>query len=414
MGPVDVAIVGAGAAGLAAAVRLAAAPLTCLVLEARSRVGGRARTITAGGYPWDLGCGWLHSADRNPFSRIADALGLPLDKRPPHWTRQMAGLGMNRADQADYARALEALEARIEAAAAAGRDVAAAGLMDPDGRWNPLLDAFSSYYNGAEFDRISTLDYAAFDDTGVNWRAPNGYGALIAAWAQAAPVRLQTPVSRIDLTGPDVRLETAAGTLQARAVIVAVPTPHLADGSLAFSPDMPEVRETAAALPLGLADKVLLQLGEPEAFAAETHLFGDPHRTATGSYHIRPFGRPLVEVYLGGRCAEALEAEGEDAAAAFAVDELAGLLGSGVRARLTPLAASRWRADPFARGSYSHALPGRAAARAALAGPIQNRLFFAGEAVSAHGFSTAHGAAETGFAAADDALAALGLAPAAS
>jgi len=94
--------------------------------------------------------------------------------------------------------------------------------------------------------------------------------------------------------------------------------------------------------------------------------------------------------------------------AAFALDELAGLLGNGIKPRLSPLASSAWVADPFARGSYSCALPGRADDRAALAAPVEGRLFFAGEACSRDYFGTAHGAFLSGLAAADQSIAALG------
>jgi len=408
---VDIAIIGAGAAGLAAARRLTQAPVEVLVLEARDRVGGRAWTQVVDGFPQDMGCGWLHSADVNPFVAIAERLGVPLDRSPPHWTRQAANAGFPPEDQARYREALNALEARIEQAAAGGRDVPASDLLEPGSRWNPLLNAFSAYYNGAEFDQISTVDYAAYEDTGVNWRTAAGYGALVAAGADGLSIALGTPVRRIDHGGPRLRLETGAGPVQARAAIIAAPTNLIADGSLAFTPDLPQVREAAAALPLGLADKVLLRLSNPEAWAKEGHLFGDPGRTETGSYHLRPFGRPLVEVYLGGRHARALEDAGEGAAAAFAIDELAQLLGSEVRRKLTPLAATRWAADPWARGSYSHALPGQADARARLARPVEERLFFAGEATSPQFFSTAHGAHQSGVRAAEEALASLARPP---
>jgi monoamine oxidase len=92
----------------------------------------------------------------------------------------------------------------------------------------------------------------------------------------------------------------------------------------------------------------------------------------------------------------------------FATEELVGLFGSAIRHRLSPLAGSFWRADPFARGSYSYALPGHADDRARLAAPVDDRLFFAGEATSPNFFSTAHGAYETGIAAAKAVLASLG------
>jgi monoamine oxidase len=115
----------------------------------------------------------------------------------------------------------------------------------------------------------------------------------------------------------------------------------------------------------------------------------------------------MIEVFLGGAHARALEGEGPGAATAFAIEELVEIYGSGVRTRVHVLAETAWAADPFAGGSYSHALPGRAGDRARLAAPVDQRLFFAGEACSATAFSTAHGAWLTGQAAARAALAAL-------
>jgi monoamine oxidase len=128
-----------------------------------------------------------------------------------------------------------------------------------------------------------------------------------------------------------------------------------------------------------------------------------------GSYHLRPFGQPCIEGFFGGSFAQALEDAGEGALAAAAVDEIAALLGNDFRRKLKPLAGSRWAHDPFARGSYSHALPGHARDRAVLAVPVEGRLFFAGEATSPNFFSTAHGARDSGERAAGEALASIGI-----
>src|SRR5258707_3619329 len=91
---VDVAVVGAGAAGIGAARRLVDSDsVSVLVLEARDRVGGRVNTIEPAGFPLDRGAEWLHSADRNPLSPIAKQLGFSLHHRPPEWTTRLRRSG---------------------------------------------------------------------------------------------------------------------------------------------------------------------------------------------------------------------------------------------------------------------------------------------------------------------------------
>ena len=96
----DVVVVGAGAAGIAAARRLATSGLSAIVLEATGRIGGRAWTCDVAGLHLDLGCGWLHSADRNPWTRVAEAAGFEVDRRTPAWGRQYRDLGFSQAEQA--------------------------------------------------------------------------------------------------------------------------------------------------------------------------------------------------------------------------------------------------------------------------------------------------------------------------
>ena len=174
-----------------------------------------------------------------------------------------------------------------------------------------------------------------------------------------------------------------------------------------FLPALPEKTAAAAGLPLGLADKLFLSLASAEEFEKESRAFGDGGRTATAAYQFRPFGRPVIEAYFGGALAAGLETGGEAAFFDFAVAELVGLFGADFASRVKPLGLHCWASDPFARGSYSYALPGRADDRAILASAVDGRLFFAGEACSTSDYSTAHGAYLTGLAAADQAIAAL-------
>src|SRR4051812_38213050 len=406
---VDVAIIGAGAAGLGAANALKGSGLSIIVLEARDRVGGRAHTIQAApDIVFDVGCGWLHSADKNNFVSIAERLGFEINKDLPPWRERAYGKAFSQEDRAEFIRALDEFYDRAEEAAEGakrvGRDEPANRSLEPGNRWNPMIDAISTYINGAELDRVSILDMDAYEDTNFNWRVRRGYGALVAAYGADCPLALNCAVTLIDHSAKRVRIETSRGSLTADKVIVTVPTNLIADEAIRFHPSLPAKVDAARGLPLGLADKVTLALDEPEALPKEGNLRAAPMRTAMGTYHIRPFGQPCIEGFFGGRFAQSLEDAGPGALAAASIDEIVSILGNDFRRKLKPLAESRWAHDPFARGSYSHALPGHAGDRAVLAAPVDGRLFFAGEATSPGFFSTAHGARDSGERAAEEVL----------
>jgi monoamine oxidase len=408
---VDIAIIGAGAAGLGAAHALKNSGLSTLVLEARDRVGGRAHTVMASpDVVFDVGCGWLHSADQNSFVNIAKQLNFEIDKALPPWRERAYGKAFPADERDDFIAALEAFYERAEKAAKVARktrrDSAADLCLEPGNRWNPMIDAISTYINGCELDQVSILDMDAYEDTEINWRVRRGYGALVAAYGASCPLVLDCEVTLIDHSGTRIRIETSRGTLSADKVIVTVPTNLIADEAIRFDPPLPAKLDAARGLLLGLADKVTLALDDPEALPAEGNLRGATMRTEMGTFHIRPFGQPCIEGFFGGRFAQSLEDAGAGAFAAESIDQIVSFLGNDFRRKLKPLAESRWAHDPFARGSYSHALPGHADKRAVLAAPVDGRLFFAGEATSPGFFSTAHGARDSGERAAGEVLAA--------
>jgi monoamine oxidase len=398
----DVIVIGAGAAGVAAARRLLAARVPTLVLEARPRAGGRAWTLRGADFPLDLGCGWLHSADENEWAALAPTLGLTVDRTPPPWgTPRLRTLRFPEDELADFRAASERFFDRVDAAAGQAVDAPAADFLEPGSRWNPLLNAVGNYISGGELADVSARDLASYHDSGINWRVSEGYGTLVETYAAPLDLRVDCPVTRIDHSGPRLRIVTPQGDIAARAAIIAVPASIIAREALRFHPALPDKVEAAAGLPLGLADKAFLRLARPDDLPAETRLFGAIDQPHTGSYHLRPFGRPVIECYFGGDLAWDLEREGDGAFARYAIDQLGLHFGADIRDRLHPIAATAWGHDPFALGSYSYARPGKFPMRAALAATVDDRLFFAGEACSDHDYSTAHGAYRTGVMAAD-------------
>ena len=406
---IDIAIIGAGAAGLGAAHALQRRSVSCIVLEARDRIGGRAHTIMASpDVTFDLGCGWLHSADRNAFVAIAEQLSFAIDKSRPPWRDQAYEAAFPREEREEFIGALEAFFTRTAEAAARGHDAPASDYLEPGNRWNGMIDAICTYLNGCELEQMSLLDFEAYADTEVNWRIRRGYGALVAAYGAGLPIALNCNVTLIDHGDMRIRLTTSQGTLTADKVIVTVPTNLIADEAIRFNPPLPAKVEAAAGLPLGLDNKVTLALDGWEHLPKDSGMRGRSHTARVGSFQLRPFGQPCIEGFYGGSFAREIEAAGAGALAAQAIDDVVALLGHDIRKSLKPLAESRWGADPFARGAYSHALPGHAGKRAVLAAPVDDRLFFAGEDTPPDFFSTAHGARDSGERAAREALASLG------
>ncbi|MCJ2040814.1 FAD-dependent oxidoreductase [Methylobacterium sp. J-059] len=404
----DVIIVGGGAAGIGAARRLTAQGSSTLLLEASPRLGGRAHTQDLGGYPLDLGCEWLHSGDRNAWVGIAEASGFPVDRGDPPWAKAHPGNVQDEDDEEAAQRAFGDWEERLRTVAA-GSD-RGSDALEPGGSWNAYVRAIAGFMSGVAPERISATDYLAYDDasTGRNWHLPLGYGTLVAAsLPSSTALRLATPAQRIDLTADGVAVTTRAGTVRAGAAILTVSTTVLAGDAIRLPSGTDPWREAAAALPLGRNEKIFLEIGRDAAFESDVHAYGNLHDPRSAAYSIRPNGWPVIEAFLGGEGARIVEEDGPAAGFAFVSAELVSLFGSDVASAIRPLAVTAWSRMASIGGAYSCALPGRSQARARLAQPFEDRLFFAGEATHPFDFTTAHGAHDSGRRAADEAFAAL-------
>ena len=157
----DVVIIGGGAAGIGAARELASSGRSALLLQASSRLGGRAWTYEIAGQRLDLGCGWLHWGDRNSWTRIAEEAGRVVDRRPPKWGVQHRHLGFSPDEQKAARGAFAAWMERL--AVKPPRSDCAADALAPGGEWNGYLQAISGFISGARLERIAGTDYLAYD-----------------------------------------------------------------------------------------------------------------------------------------------------------------------------------------------------------------------------------------------------------
>ena len=404
MDRVDVIIVGAGVAGLAAAETLRRQGRTCRILEAAPQVGGRARTIRFAGAPLDLGATWLHDAARNPLAAIARAAGETLLDADALRSRRLliAGRPASASEQAAYFAA----SARFEALAqgrAAREDVALADAVAAmqDDPWLATIETWeASQIAAADSRDFSVRDWRDNRLEGANLFLPTGIGDFVSrALAPASvDIRLNTPATRIDW-GRDIVVETPTGSVAAQSCIVTVSTGVLAAGAIAFDPPLPSATQTAiAGLPMGLLNKVALtgdwpdRLGLPESCSIRMQV---PQRYAGAmSFHCWPLGAPYIAGFVGGPTAWALTRAGAPAARAFVRERFAGMLGDAAARGITEIVLSDWGTDPLHRGAYAYARPGHAGARAALGVPLgDGKLIFAGEATRTDGLAGTVGGA---------------------
>jgi monoamine oxidase len=401
----DAIIVGAGAAGISAARRLAAAGKRCVLLEARARPGGRAVTDHSLGAPADMGAAWLHFASANAWTNIAEQAGYTVIRTEPGWG-PAAWIGNSpptETQRAVGAAGYERYNALVESAAATGLDVSLAQIL-PQDEYRPRFDAVMTWAVGVESEEVSTLDLARYADSTHNWAVREGLGTVIAHGADGLDIRLQTTVTAIDWSGPGVQVECTTGTLKARTVIVTVPTSVLARGAIRFTPALPaDWREAAENLPLGVANKVFFALAPGSFEPTEArHFIGRVDNSRTCSYLLFPAQQPLLMAYFGGALSKELEARHE--LEQFARDDLKRIFGAKFDAQLGAARSTAWGSDPLALGSYSAARPGHANARTTLAQPVAPNLCFAGEACSTEFYGTLHGAWLSGQSAAQSLL----------
>jgi monoamine oxidase len=408
----EIVVVGAGAAGIAAARRIAAAGRKVIVVEAAAQVGGRCVTDRTGfAVPFDRGARLLSNPDSNPLVRLARSSGFAI---APAAAGQKIRIGRRNARPRETEDFLATLVRASRAIAEAGRGrtdrSCAAALPNDLGDWSATVDfVLGPLATGKDLRTLSAIDAVRTQDRNALIGCPQGIGTLLTKLAEQLPVALSTPVTRIVWSGRDIGVETAAGKIAARAVIVTASTNVLTSGTLAFSPELPKRQlDAAARLSLGSVDRIALQLkGNPLGLSRDETIIeqSDGVRTATLTANIG--GSSLCTVDVAGSFGRQLAAQGEAAMQDFALQWLGKLFGSDVAAAVERKAATRWNEMPYVLGAMSAAEPGGQPSRKILAEPLGN-LFLAGEASSDALFGTVQGAWESGEQAAEAALKKIG------
>lgn len=418
----DVLIVGAGAAGIAAARRFAGSKWKFGVLEASDRRGGRCFTdTTTFGLPYDHGACRMHLPPRS--SLAAQAARNEIDLFPDPEVLQFRLRGRK-----SFERGLEEVRSKIEleqfyadrvrcygaiASAAAGKDdVSCSDALPADlGDWRKTMEFFLGPYRcGAELKELSAKEYAVSVDRGPALLCRQGAGTLIGKLALGLPIKFFSPVNSIDWGDRSVALETASGTLSARAVIVTASTSVLAANRIKFKPNLPAPHARALeTLKLGSYDHVAVEFtGNLLGLEANEVVFEKVGDGKPAALLANLYGTRLSILNICGQSGAELSKDGERAMVDFALDWLTGVFGANAKKATVRTHVTSWNKQMWTLGAFSSAVPGGQGARKSLAEPLGERVWFAGEALSQSFWGTVGGAWQDGERAADAVLARLG------
>ncbi len=428
---VDVIVIGAGAAGLAAARRLSAAGLRVTILEARDRVGGRIHTLRDPGspVPIELGAEFIHGEPAETWEAIRTASLAAYEVTEEH---QQVGEGP--AEAADSGNDWDAVFSRLgryEGPDLSFADFLARHCSDISPETRAAATGYVEGFNAADKDVVSALwlratEAALGQEGGTSYRIQDGYDRVV-DWLRAGldPVMtrllLNTVVRTVRWHQGRVEVEATSGEgsavepLVAGCVVITLPLGVLqaAPGSLGavrFEPQLPDKRGAWNQLRMGSAVKLVLRFHEALWENTDLKEFSFLH-TQSGPFHswwtTRPMRSAVLTGWAGGLPAQHLTGQKAEAILDQTLDFLAGTFASERRRLAERLAAWHlcdWQADPFSRGAYASVAVGGLDAPARLAEPVAGTLYFAGEATHGQLTGTVAGAIASGYRAADEVL----------
>jgi monoamine oxidase len=415
-GDFDVVIIGAGAAGIAAARRLAGTKARIAFIEASGRLGGRCVTDSSTfGVPFDRGAHWIHVPDLNPVTPLAMKSGFDIYPAPAEQRVRIGRRYARTGEMEDYLTATVRANRAIGDAGRGRQDVSCAQALPKDlGDWQPTIEFVLGPFGCAkDLAEVSALDFSRSVERNNDMFCREGFGALIAKLADGLPVQLSRPASLIDWSERNrIEIRTAKGLLVARTVIVTVSTGVLMSDKLKFEPELPRrYLDAIEKLRLGSYDHIALELpGNSLSLQRDELVFEKAGSARTAAILANISGTTLCTIEVAGKFGADLAASGEPAMVSFALDWLTSLYGADMRKAVKRTSATRWNHEPWTLGAFSAAAPGGQWARAALAEPVRDRIFFAGEATHETLWGTVGGAWASGERAADAVLRKLGIA----
>lgn len=405
----DIVIVGAGAAGIAAARRVLAAGRSCVVLEASSRWGGRCFTdVRTFGIPYERGARWIYMPDENPLARLAIETGLEVRSVSPRLNLRQGRRNARDSEMEEFFANLLRCQRAISEAAGGKVDIPGAQALPKDlGEWRRTMEfVFGELARGKALSSISAMDFAETDPRDGAAYCRQGLGTLVGKLALGVPIQFFSPVTRIRRKRRLVEVEARGTVVTARSAIVTASTGVLASGKVEFQPELPALYVDAInKLGLGSFEQIAIEFaGNPLGLGSDEFVFEKVAGPRTAALFANVLGTSVSVVQIAGSLAAQLAERGEAEMTTFAIDWLARLFGSDLKQAVGRTHATRWTKEPWVLGAFSAASPGGYLARKTLSEPMDECLWFAGEAVHETRSGTVAGAWEAGERAADAAM----------